>query len=463
MSFSKRFETAFHTFVPSPFVLAIGLTVFVIGLSLIISPISPNSAAEKTSAILMMWYDGIWNPPFLVFAFQMMLILILGHAMALTPTAERLLERATFYCTNTAKAAAIVSLVCVTLGFLNWGMALIIGALFARKVAESAVKKGYKINYPLVAAAGYTGMMVWHGGLSGSSLIKVAESGHLLELTRGSVNLASIPLPDSIGLRETVFSEMNLYVILALLVLIPFGAYSIGKHSQPTHYILRKLRKDEDEMSDSMGFAERLDRISTTPLILGGLILLVAALVATDALASGSGTFVDVNYLNFLLLGFGLLGHGNIANYTAAIRSALPGAGGILIQFPLYFGIMGVMQNSGMISEITDFVVSISNEHTYFVNTFISAGLINILVPSGGGQWVIQGPVIVETAHKLGVPLYKSILAMAYGDQVTNMLQPFWALPLLSITGLRARDILPYTLYFMVLGSAIFILALLIF
>ena len=103
-----------------------------------------------------------------------------------------------------------------------------------------------------------------------------------------------------------------------------------------------------------------------------------------------------------------------------------------------------------------------SNETTLPIFTFFSAGLVNIFVPSGGGQWAVQGPIIIESALKLGVPLPKAIMALAYGDQITNMLQPFWALPLLGITKLKAKDILPYTLLLMIVGVVIFLLGLLL-
>jgi len=129
----------------------------------------------------------------------------------------------------------------------------------------------------------------------------------------------------------------------------------------------------------------------------------------------------------------------------------------------LYFGIMGLMKHSGMISQMSDFFVSISNETSFPILTFLSAGIVNIFVPSGGGQWAIQGPIIIETSQQLGISLSKNIMALAYGDQLTNMLQPFWALPLLGITGLKAKEILPYTILLMILGGFIFIGGLLIF
>ena len=138
-------------------------------------------------------------------------------------------------------------------------------------------------------------------------------------------------------------------------------------------------------------------------------------------------------------------------------------ASGILIQFPLYFGIMGIMKYSGLVEIFSGFLMNISNETTFPLLTFFSAGLVNIFVPSGGGQWAVQGPIIVEAAENLGIPLGKAIMALAYGDQVTNMLQPFWALPLLGITGLKAKEIIPYTMFLMVIGVVIFVIGLLTF
>ena len=172
---------------------------------------------------------------------------------------------------------------------------------------------------------------------------------------------------------------------------------------------------------------------------------------------------ITPNALNLLMLGVGIILHKNFQSFLSALKIAVGGASGILIQFPLYFGIMGIMRDSGLIILLSDFFISISTETTLPIFTFLSAGFVNIFVPSGGGQWAIQGPIIIEAALNLGVPLKKVVMALAYGDQLTNMLQPFWALPLLAITGLKAKDILPYSLIIMVLGAIIFIGSLIVF
>ena len=124
---------------------------------------------------------------------------------------------------------------------------------------------------------------------------------------------------------------------------------------------------------------------------------------------------------------------------------------------------MGIMKHSGLIHEMSGFFVSIASESSLPIYTFFSAGLVNVFVPSGGGQWAVQGPIIVQAAQSLDAPLAKNIMAMAYGDQLTNMLQPFWALPLLGITGLKAIEIIPYTLFMMLIGALVFILGLILF
>ena len=202
--------------------------------------------------------------------------------------------------------------------------------------------------------------------------------------------------------------------------------------------------------------AERLDHSRLLASIFGGIIICYAFYKAFFMPEKISLSIITPNYINLVLLGSAILMHQNFFNFIKSVNNAISGAAGILIQFPLYFGIMGIMNHSGMVHMMSEFFVTISNEITFPLFTFISAGIVNIFVPSGGGQWAVQGPIIIEAATQLGVSIPKSVMALAYGDQVTNMLQPFWALPLLGITGLKAKEILPYTLILLILGILIF-------
>ena len=460
MNFSTAMEKAFRWLLPSPFSIAVLLSLFTFFLALVATP-DPVSW-HKASDILSFWDDGLWNNALLVFAVQMMLILVLGHTLALTRVFDQFIHFATRYCTNTANAAALVTLFTVAVGLFNWGFALIFGAIFARKVADNGLAAGYALNYPLIGAAGYSGLLVWHGGLSGSSLSKVAEPGHLQTLMAGILPEAEITnLPLQITFAETVFSPMNIASSFALIIILPLGMYWLGKKTPPQPITLPVQMRAEETRGTLIG-AERIDYSKWFSKLIGGGILAYTVWKGLH-MPGGILAFFQPNNINLLLLGMGILLHQNLRAFTAAAQKAIGGVAGILIQFPLYFGIMGVMKSSGLIDQISTFFVSISTAQTYPIFTFLSAGLVNIFVPSGGGQWAIQGPILVQAAQQLDVSLSKCILALAYGDQLTNMLQPFWALPLLGITGLKAKQIVPYTIFLMIMGTAIFITALLLF
>ena len=457
MKFTSAIENIFRKFLPSPFTLAVLLTLLTMLFALVFT--ENTSETNHLFAILTYWENGVWNNGLLVFAYQMMLILVLGHVLVLSRPIEKLILRLTRFVTNSANAALLVALPTMLVSFFNWGLGLIFGAILARKVGEYAQQNAIPINYPLIGACGYVGLMVWHGGISGSAPLKVSESGHIKSLMNNVLSADVLAqLPDSISTSETVLSSGNLMIFIVVLVAISLLAFRLGKTTKTTIVKLSTYRFDTDNEEKVSG-AERLDRapwlaIGFGILILGGFTIQYSSLLKTLNIVP--------NMLNLFMLGLALIMHGSIKRFLHAVEEAIGDTAGILIQFPLYFGIMGIMANSGMINGISDFFVSISSETTLPIFTFFSAGLVNVFVPSGGGQWAVQGPMILESALQLNVPLNKAVMALAYGDQITNMLQPFWALPLLGITKLKAKEILPYSLLFMVVGSMIYLLGLLI-
>ncbi|MDC0104587.1 TIGR00366 family protein [Bacteroidia bacterium] len=448
MSFTQKYAEWFRRILPSPFSIAILLTLFTLILTLFIS--------DKSPAILLFdWQEGLWSSSLLAFAFQMMLMLVLGHTLALSSFFDKLISWLVKPIITTAKAAAIVTFATIIIAFINWGLGLIFGAILARKLGESFTRKQLPLNYPLIGAAGYVGLMVWHGGLSGSALTKVAESGHLQVISKNA------SLPEAIYYGDTVFSSMNISAFLLLLVLIPLTFYYLGTRVKSQIPEIKTAFINTLENKNLEG-AERIDQSQIFSKTIGILLVAFAAFLALSYEGPSLG-FITPNYINFSLLALCLLLHSSFTSFLSAVEDAITGSSGILIQFPLYFGILALMQSGGLIELVSNWFIEVSNTTTLPLFTFFSAGLVNIFVPSGGGQWAIQGPIILEAATKLGVPLPKMILALAYGDQLTNMLQPFWALPLLSITGLKAKDILPYTLVLFLLGFLIFVGVLLLF
>lgn len=454
MNITRTIEIIFKRFLPSPFVIAILLTLVTMLLAYIFTEGPSNE--PHILAILSYWEDGIWNNALLVFAYQMMLILVLGHILVLSKPMEVAINRLTNLVSNTSNAVLLVASTTMLVSFFNWGLGLIFGAIMARKVAEAAQLRNFQINYPLIGASGYVGLMIWHGGISGSAPLKIAESGHLASLMPGMNAELLSQLPDLIPFSETIFSGFNLLIFGILLVIIPLFLYQLGRKVSVKSINLPIYKGPIRERKNLHG-AERLDHSKILGIGIGLLILITFFYQYFGALKNLA---VTPNLLNFFMLGLALILHGSFSSFLKALEEAIKGASGILIQFPLYFGIMGIMRESGLVLQISDFFVSISTATTLPIFTFFSAGLVNIFVPSGGGQWAIQGPIVVESALKLGVPLPKAIMALAYGDQITNMLQPFWALPLLAITKLKAREILPYTLFLMLIGTAVFLIGL---
>jgi len=433
---------------PSPFAIAVILTLLTFILAMAFTERPENAGSAHSLVILGYWEIGFWE--LLEFTMQMALILILGHALALTPFFNNIIDRFTIYCNTSAKAAFTISLLTILVSMVNWGLCLVFGAIFARKVAERAKANGWKMNYPLLGAAGYSGMMCWHGGFSGSAPLAVASNDHFLIQEIGQI-----------GIGQTLLSLSNILTFVLLLIIIPSVFYLLGKRSADSE-INTVFRKEVHRENEKGHGAERIDNSKIAAIALGGIICFIALRKIWVSPSLVGLSFIDLNYINFFFFGLAVLLHGSFSKFLSAIEEAIGGSAGIIIQFPLYAGIMGIMKYSGLGALFSQGFMEISTVTTLPIFTFFSAAIVNIFVPSGGGQWAVQGPIVTEAAQNLGASVPKTIMALSYGDQLTNMLQPFWALPLLGITKLKAKDILPYSFLIMLVGMVIFIFSLLV-
>lgn len=453
MNFIKAYNNFFKKYFPSPFGIAILLSFLTFFLALFFTNTESN-IANYIPKLGEFWFNGMFKSSLLAFTLHMMLILVLGHVIALTSTFQKIINIALKYCSNTVSSVFIITFLTILVSLFNWGLGLIFGAIFARKIGEHFQAKNKKVNYSLIVASAYVGLMVWHGGLSGSAPLTVAGNNHSLVEQMGTISLS-----------ETVFSKMNLFVVLCLLIIVPTVMSFVAKKSKNEKVpLLTKEKKSKIETTESTP-VNLLEKTKFLGIFLGSIIILLFIYLSIKKVNSGTSIFsvLNLSTTNLMLLGLALLLHGSIKNFLKAIDESIGDVSGILIQFPLYFGIMGLMQESGLATMIAKSMTETANEFTLPIYTYISAGIVNIFVPSGGGQWQIQGPIIIETAKASGTSLAKMIMALAYGDQLTNMIQPFWALPLLGITGLKAKDILPYTLILFLLGFTIYLVALILF
>ena len=417
------------SFIPSPLMLAIGLSFVVYFLALFFT--SPQDASTAYPLQLLNFYQqGFWD--LLAFAMQMMLILVLGNVLALTPLFQKLIKTILSGINSGTSAVFLTAVFSLLLSYFNWGLGLIFSALLARSIAENARKSGMKINYPLLVAAAYSGLMVWHGGLSGSAPLKVAGSHHFLVDEIGVIPVG-----------ETIFSTMNLSLFVLSMILIPLSFFVMAKYKGKT--------SEKNDLPKAVILPTTNEKQQFLGLAFG---LLLAFTVVYQFYQQGLAA-LNINLINLILLSLGLILYANVQQFMKAVNSAIVSSSGIMIQFPIYAGIMGLMKYSGLVTVFTESLIRISSPDTLTIYSFFSAAVVNFFVPSGGGQWAVQGPILIDAAQELGVSIPKIIMSLAYGDQLTNMIQPFWAIPLLSITGVKAKSILPYTFIIMLVGAAL--------
>ncbi|MBO6937232.1 MAG: short-chain fatty acid transporter [Deltaproteobacteria bacterium] len=421
--------------VPDPFVLALGLTLLVgVFGAILLADEPPEGGVVWT--LIDGWATGFASPGGLAFALQMCLVLVTGHALATSPPVQRWVRAIASKVRGAAGAAFVVSIVACLAAVIHWGLGAIVGAFLAREIGRNSLRDdvGPVLHYPLLGAAAYAGLAVWHGGLSGSAPLKVAEPGHF------AADAIRTHADGIVPVTETLLSPLNFVVtgVLCLGLPVLFAALTPSDEDRtpPDPEALRGATPKADPEEGRFRF-ERSRAV-------GVLVGLVGLGTIGAAWATGRMS-LDLNLVNFLFLFAGVALQGSLRGYVDAITDGAKGAGGIILQFPFYFGILGIMKAAGLITWISEAMVAVADADTFPVLAFFSAGIVNLMVPSGGGQWAVQGDILLGAGDALGVPPGTTVMAFAYGDAWTNTLQPFWALPLLGIMGLEAKSIVGYT------------------
>lgn len=426
-------------YLPDPFLFCALLTFIVFVCSVIFTNQSPMGVIQN-------WAGGFWS--LLSFSMQMALVLVTGHTMASSPVFKRGLENLASKLKTPGQAIVVVTLVSTVASLINWGFGLVIGALFAKEIARKL--KG--VDYRLLIASAYSGFVVWHGGFSGSIPLQLASGGEALKKQTAGAIAASIPT------SETIFSPMNIFIVVSLLIALPLLNKAMCPSDEDVVTIDAKLLVEEVKIEKDrvdMTPAEKLENSKVLSMILGAMgFTYIVYYLATK------GFSLNLDIVNFIFLFLGIVLHGTPRKFLDAIYEATKGSAGIILQFPFYAGIMGIMVGKNMdglslASQMSNFFVGISTVRTFPLFSFISAGLVNFFVPSGGGQWAVQAPIMMPAGLQLGVPAAKTAMAIAWGDAWTNMIQPFWALPALGIAGLGAKDIMGYCLIVTIVSGAI--------
>lgn len=424
------FVALVQKYLPDAFLFAVFLTIATMGLGVIFT-------GQSIFEMINHWGTGMWA--LLGFSMQMTLVLVTGHTLASSRLVKGGLTSLAGVAKTPTQAILAVSFVSALGCWINWGFGLVIGALYARELA----KQVEDVDYRLLIASAYSGFLVWHGGIAASIPLTLATSAADNAIATAGAVTGIIPT------TQTIFSPINLIISFGLILTLPLINRAMHPAEKDTIRVNKALlvdNVDESYFDRNDTPADKLEnsRIISFVIFIIGIIYIVMHFI-------NKGFDLNLNIVNFIFLTFGILLHETPRRFIHAIGESTKGASGIILQFPFYAGIMGMMIGVGaeeisLAGSISSWFVSISTERTFPLFSFWAAGIVNFFVPSGGGQWAVQAPIMMPAGLALGVPAAKTAIAISWGDAWTNMIQPFWALPALAIAGLDARDIMGFCL-----------------
>jgi short-chain fatty acids transporter len=439
-SFASVSVDLFERFMPDPFILAIGLAVCVAAAA---AAIAPHGSVD---VILTSWYSGIFG--ILGFAFQMVLILVTGHALAHSSPCMRGLKWLVSTIRTPNQAVVLTFLVAAAASWISWGFGLVIGAVLAREVAQRV-----RVDFAWLVAAAYSGFVIYASGPSGSIPLSQASRGNALNIVE-KITGHIVPF------GESIFAPFNLVPMLLILAVMPFVLLLVQPRGADVQVFVPSPDSPPENAAAPVSSTTFARKIEASP---AGTIFLVLAGAgyAVIALAAGKLNF-DINFLIFVFLTLGLALHRTPMAYLNAVKEAAKQTGPLMLQYPIYGGIMGVMTATGLAEQISRAIEGFATAHTLPVLSFVSSIFISMIVPSGGGHWAVQGPFTIPAAVALHASIPATTMAVAMGEEVANMLQPFWALPVVAIAGIGIQRVLGLTVITFLVSSLIFAAALLL-
>lgn len=417
------FVYVFENLMPDPYVFAVLLTF--LG-ALLAWKFAPSATPVSIAAA---WYGGVFT--IFTFAFQMVIMLVAGYALATSPVIHRALERVASIPTTCAGAVSLTVFVGLVASWLNWGLGLVTAALLAREVA-----KRVRIDFGWLVAAAYSGFVISTEGLSGS--IALSQNTH-----GSALNVVEKVTGHSLPLSQTIFTRFNLIPIAILLVVLPVIFRYIGPSEDASLITDPERLHKEDEAKAPPEVADTIGAKLDQAWILNVLLAAFGAFALVMELRRSHG-LVDLNVVIITLVILGLVLHWRPIAYIHAVKNAARICGSLILQYPLYGGLMGIITTTGLAAVLSKIFIKYSTAHTLPFFTYLTSLVITLFVPSGGGHWAVQGPFAIPAAVNLHASLAGTTMAVAMGESVANMLQPFFALPILAIAGIKMRRMMGF-------------------
>ena len=422
------FVTILNRWMPDSFVIAIVLSLFTFIMAITVAGFPANAAIQA-------WGDSVWN--LLRFTNQIVLTLLLGHVLAHTPPVRRILMAAAGRVTSAHTAYIATTMVAFICTYISWGLGLVAGGIMARAVGESCRRNQIVIHYPLLVASAYSGFVIFHQGITASIPLTIAEPNHFLVDKIGTIPFT-----------ETALSPWSLGIAVVTFFTLPFIMARLAPETEACEQLPEKLLDTPMEAAEPESPAIHSDDTPAAKLERWrplNLIMVAGAVYWLIDYFIAKGTFaLELNVVNLMFLTLGLALARSPIQFVELVANAARIVGPFLVQYPLYAGIAGLMATSGLALMLVNLFVDIASAQTLPFAAFFSAGVLNLFIPSGGGQWAVQGPIMMDAAVQLQADLPLTAMAVALGDQWTNLIQPLVVIPILAIAGLHVRQIMGY-------------------
>ena len=437
-SIGLRLSDWFEKWFPDAFVLALSAVAIVFVASvLVVTGQSPDVGIQSIGGTVLdtaQWFGaGFWD--LVTFTMQMSMIVVTGYAVATSPPIYAVIRRLAAVPRTGRGAAAYVGLFSMLASLVSWSFSLIFSALLAREVARRVQGSDYRA----LGAAAYLGVgSVWALGLSSSAALIMAAPASLPD----SIERISgvIPLDQTLGLWQSL-------AVAALLIVV---SMALAFYSAPAAAQARSMSAmgvAETASTTDLGKREKPGEwLEYSPLLTIVICVLGFGYLVREVLTRGPNILLELNHYVFLFLIVGLLLHWRPKSFVQAIAASIMPVGGVLIQYPMYAGIVRMLTESGLATQMSSFFVEISNQHTFPVLVGIYSAFLGLFIPSAGGKWLIEAPYLLEAGKELGVHLGWVVQTYNATEALANLIHPFWMLPLVGILGLKARDIVGYSM-----------------
>lgn len=432
-------------YTPDSFLFAVLLTfvIYIMGVSL---------TKAGPFEMIQYWYKGFWN--FLSFGMQMVLIIVTGYTLATTPLLSRLFSYLVTIPKTSLSASLFIFLATGILSYIHWGFGIVAGALLAPRIGHR-IKK---LDFKMLVASSYLGWCVGAMGLTISIALLTNTPGNFLEKKIGL-----IPMTQTSFHPEILYSTW-----LSILVIAPFLLWLFHPEQKDVKELDAKiLARFEKEITTTKEAIEEVEEktfatwVENSSLI--SLLLSIMGLSFCVHWFATKGFELDLNFFNFLMLFLGIALHGTPKKFYTAFAEGIKMTWGVVLQFPFYAGIQGMMASSGLVPIMVGWFISIATPESFPFWTYISSSIVNLFIPSSGGILMVQGPIMLDAGAKLGLSAAEVLRPFMAGEQISNIVQPFFAIPLLAMAGVKMKDIMGYCIIFYVAISIVFNLGFVLF